>query len=655
MCGIVGFWGMIPDDRRREAMVQMLSAIQHRGPDEFGAYCDPQVGLGSARLSIIDVNGGQQPMRSTDGRYTLVFNGEIFNYIELREELRIQNAARFRTESDTEVLLESLIAWGTDALARLNGQFAFCLYDHRAKTMLLARDRYGERPLFYWKGAGKQFAFASEIKALLTLDPVSRELDPAVLSGIYRHWTSPPERTCYREIHSLRPGTFMRLRAGEPGPVEHYWSPPVPQDIITDRVEAVAKTRKAVDAAVHLRMRSDVGYSVYLSGGLDSAIVAASAANQTSETLRSYSVEFADSDFDESSYQQKLANHLEVEHSSVKVGSGEIRRVFPEVLRHAETALFRAAPVPLYVLAQMVHGDGVKVVLTGEGADEQFVGYDIYKEAFFLASIDQFDTTEAKVSFIRRLYPYLTHFNERSAKSLMLYFENLAKNQGAPLLSHSARFAIGDFARRVLREPGSGNNGDEVLLEGVKCLDPEFLHRDPVRRAQVIELTTLLGGYLLSSQGDRMTAANSIEGRCPFLDPRVEEVAWSIPSAMHLQNGLSEKSVLKEAFSDLVPTEIVDRPKTPYRAPGASALRPIDGREDWVSDLVSDVSLAKSEMLDEKAAGRVVEQIRALPDQRISPRLDQTYMLILSTLLLETEPDLGAIAAPSVEDRVIFV
>src|ERR1017187_3276477 len=383
MCGIAGMFNLRSKQRVAEKdLRQMLAMIRHRGPDEFGIYLDDPVGLGNARLSIIDLSTGQQPISNEDGNLWIVFNGEIFNYVELRPELEARGH-RFTTTSDTEVLLHAYEEFGPQCLERLNGQFAFAIWNEQEQTLFMARDRLGVRPLFYTFSQG-DLIFGSEIKAILADRRVRAEIDPVVLAQVFTFWGPLAPRTIFRDIVEIPPGHYL-LAQGDKIVVKNYWQinfapagTDQPQKSLEDYEEEFS--RLLVDAA-KVRLRADVPVGAYLSGGLDSSIIASIIRNFTSNRLDTFSIAFDDVHFDESAFQRRMAGFLGTEHQVVHATHADIGRVFPDVVWHTEVPLMRTAPAPMFLLSKLVRDSGFKVVLTGEGADEFLAGYDIFKEA----------------------------------------------------------------------------------------------------------------------------------------------------------------------------------------------------------------------------------------------------------------------------------
>ena len=347
MCGVVGFVGPDLAGEAAEAVLRrMADAVAHRGPDEMGLYARGEIGLGHRRLSIVGLADGQQPMLSEDGNFVISFNGEIFNYVELRADLEARGE-RFRTGSDTEVLLRLFALKGEDALPLLNGDFAFAIYDRRRRRLTLARDRMGVRPLYYTR-SGNSLAFASEVKSLLQFPGVVAEIDPEALDQIFTLWAPIAPRTPFRNILELRPGHLMVVENGNVA-TRAWWSLDFPDagDADTRTDGAVAEELIALlDDATRIRLRADVPVGAYLSGGLDSSLVSALAARHVGNRLRTFSVTFDSAEHDESGYQAEMVKALGTEHTSVATSADDIARVFPAVIRATERPILRTAPPP---------------------------------------------------------------------------------------------------------------------------------------------------------------------------------------------------------------------------------------------------------------------------------------------------------------------
>ncbi len=546
----------VPPDR--ELVGRMVNAIRYRGPDELGAYLDDRCVLGQARLSIIDLAGGSQPLSNEDGSIWVTYNGEIFNYLELREELRRQGHY-FRTQSDTEVIVHAYEEYGRDCLRRFNGQFAFALYDRNRRRFLLARDRLGIRPAFYTTHNGRLY-FASEIKAIFCDPTVPRRLDLKGLDETFTWWTSAPPRTLFEGIHELEAGTFVEVSEGQVQP-GRYWQMTFPERFSYDRpVESYAEELRAllIDS-VRLRLRADVPVGAYLSGGLDSSVTTALIRHFTQARLETFSITFEDKAFDESSYQQQMAGHLGTSHHTVRCTYRSIAESFPKVIWHAERPLVRTAPTPLLLLSGLVRENDFKVVLTGEGSDEILGGYDIFKETLIRAFWARDPDSSWRPALLRKLYPTLPVSAARARHYLEQFYKAGLDRTGDYYFSHIPRInttsKIKDFFTAETRAAVADH--DSLGAFGTD-LPGSFDRWHQLSRAQYLESRSLLAGYLLSSQGDRVSSAHSVEGRFPFLDHRLAEFAATIPPGYKIF-GLNEKYVLKKAMKPEIPAEILDQ------------------------------------------------------------------------------------------------
>ena len=607
MCGVAGVLrqpGQTPDP----ALLQrMISAIAYRGPDERGVYCDDEVGLAHARLSIIDVADGQQPMKSPESGITVVFNGEIFNYLELRAQL-VARGHRFRTRSDTEVVLRMYEEYGEACVEAFNGQWAICIWDPRRRQLFLSRDRLGVRPLFYAR-AGGDFLFASEIKALLQHPGLVPEVDLDALDEVFTFWATLPPRTFFRGISELAPGHNLRVTA-EGVSETTYWqldyhesAPDQDEKLLTEELASL------LTDAVRIRLRSDVPVGAYLSGGLDSSLTAALIRRHSDTLLETFSVTFEDREFDESNYQRAVAEHIGTRHASVDCTDEDICRVFPDIIRHTEKPIIRTAPAPLYLLSKLVHDKGYRVVLTGEGADEIFGGYDIFKESklrrFWSAQPD----SSCRPLLLRRLYPYLPALQAQPTPYLKAFFHVDGDTATSPFFSHLPRWDLttrlkGFFSPEV-KEALRGRDALDVLRSR---LPERFGKWHPFCQAQYLETAVLLPGYILSSQGDRMAMANSVEGRYPFLDCRVVEFASRLHPSLKMRV-LNEKHLLKQVAMPLIPAQVANRTKQPYRAPDVPSFFAGGApRAQYVRELLSPESVASAGLFDSRAVGSLAKK-----------------------------------------------
>jgi len=612
MCGIAGFSTPpgVPRDRREAVfgarLRAMTAALHHRGPDAQTGLLLDGMALGHTRLAILDLEGGAQPMRDPATGITVVYNGEIFNHVELREELR---EYPFRTRSDTEVILAAFRRWGVACLDRFNGQFAFALWDPRDRSLWLARDRVGILPL-HTAVSGEVLAFGSEAKALVAGGFADGALDPRGLKQAVTLWSPVAPRTCLAGVSALPAAHWARWSNGRLE-VRRWWDLDLsgpPRDL--PEAEAVEEVGAILEDAVRLRLRADVPVAAYLSGGIDSSVLSAIAQQKLGGTLRTFSVAFEDPAFDESAYQREVANLLRTDHRTVVATSASIGEDLPAVVRHAEQVLVRTAPGPLLTLSGLVRESGGKVVLTGEGSDEIFLGYDLYAETRVRQFWARRPGSAVRPQLFKRLYPYLPLGGQGEAVLKHVYGVGL-EAPGAPGFSHLVRWTASARALRLLAPDFAAAVADEDPVATVLAsLPPRVAGWSPLARAQALEMQTLLAGNLLAPQGDRMLMGHSVEGRFPFLDHRLIELAARLPVRFKLR-GLAGKWVLKRYARGRVPASVLERPKFPYRAP---ATRRLVGPEApaWSRELLAPSALRAVGVFDPDKVGLLVSKLARL-------------------------------------------
>jgi asparagine synthase (glutamine-hydrolysing) len=638
MCGIAGAVALRDDVRPLplEDLAAMVASMRHRGPDEFGIYRDDRAALGHARLSIIDLATGQQPMGNEDGTLWVVFNGEIFNYLELREEL-VALGHRFRTRSDTEVIVHAWEAWGEAAFARFNGQFAVALWDARRARLVLARDPLGVRPLYTCAHAGRLW-FASEVKAIFAGDAsIPRRLDAAGLGETFTFWSVVPPQSVFEGVRELPPGHLAIVEGGETRE-RCFWRPRYPtspaEAFPGTVAEAAERVREELRRAVELRiLRSDVPVGCYLSGGLDSSLVATLGRRVKGDRFKTFSVRFDDPEYDETPFQRAVARGIESDHAELLVRRADVAAALPEVVEHAERPILRTAPVPLFLLSRLVRAAGVKVVLTGEGADELFAGYDLFREAKVRRFWGRAPGSTLRPLLLRRLYPYLARSPVAQRAMAEEFFGRGRERWREPGFAHEPRWRSAAALWRLfsadVRQAAARHDPVGRLLA---TLPPEHARWSLLARDQYLEIRTLLSGYLLSSQGDRMLMAHSVEGRFPFLDPSVVALAASLPPGFKLR-GLDEKHVLKRAGAGLVPPEILRRKKQPYRAPDALAFAG-EGAPAWAAELLSERAVRDAGVLDPRVVERLARKCRESEGGQFSNADNMALVGALSTQLL---------------------
>ena len=630
MCGIAGIVKLRGGCVDREQLTEMIATLGHRGPDAQEVYTANGTGLAHARLSIIDLEGGRQPMSIADGQVWITFNGEIFNYVELREEL-IKKGHRFATRSDTEVILHLYQEVGENCVQRLNGQWAFAIWDAPRQKLFVSRDRMGVRPLFYTQTANA-FLFASEIKALLACPDVEQALDLHALDQIFTFWVTLPPRTAFKNIQQLPPGHSMILENGQ-ARVWEYWCPDYSREDkgAEDGEKGLTEELLALMLdATRIRLRSDVPVGAYLSGGLDSTFITALTKSLVGDNLRTFSVSFDDPEFDESAYQKEASAFLHTQHSDVRCSYADIARVFTDVIWHTEQPILRTAPAPLFMLAKLVRDSGFKVVLTGEGADETMGGYDIFKEAKIRRFWGRRPESRVRPLLLKRLYPYMDGIQRQPTDYLKKFFHVAQEDLASSFFSHLPRWELTAKLKTFLSEEARAEtHSSNGFLDLERALPRTYGSWSAFNQAEYLEAMYLLPGYILSSQGDRMAMAHSVEGRYPFLDHRVVEFAAKLPANLKMKV-LDQKHLLKRAASGLIPKSIQTRFKQPYRAPDGKSF--FTGARNYAQDMLSNENIKRDGIFNPGAVAALVAKFEG--GRPISVKDDMALVGILSTQML---------------------
>jgi asparagine synthase (glutamine-hydrolysing) len=631
MCGIAGIFspnGLSETDNN--ALYPMTAILSHRGPDDQGFYRCETTLLGHRRLSIIDLSGGKQPMTNEDGTVWIIFNGEIFNYIELKDTL-IKKGHRFTTRSDTEVLIHLYEEYGTGMFTYCNGQFAIALWDIRKRLLVLARDHVGICPLFYTRLPGKKILFSSEIKSLFCHAEVLPGIDPAGLDQLFSLWVTIPPATVFERIEELAPGSYMQVDSSGEMLYRQYWKPEFPsvkeyEDKPLDYY--ATRLRELLCDAAEIRLRADVPVATYLSGGIDSSIISAIVKKYHNNDLVTFSVAFKDQQFDESEHQMAMVRHLKTDHRTIMADYAAIGDTFSDVIWHAEKPMIRTAPSPLLLLSRLVRSNDLKVVLTGEGADEILGGYDIFKEALIRHFWARQPQSTLRPQLFTRIYPDIVR-NSTMSRFWQSFFRYKLEESDNPYFSHLIRWNNTSQIKSVFSKQFKEmlNEQDNILKPLGNYVDPKIVQWHPLCAAQYIEIRLFLSGYLLSSQGDRMLMANSVEGRFPFLDPRVIEFAATIPPRYKMM-GLKEKFILKHTFHDLVPPGIVNRTKQPYRSPIHQCFL----KNNKASTLISRDAIEQFGYFDPLMVEKLVSKMKS--GTRLSERENMAIVGIVSTQLL---------------------
>jgi len=633
MCGIAGYFqlkGKTQPDR--ELIARMINIIRHRGPDEFGVYLDNKCALGQARLSIIDLSAGSQPLANEDGTIWISYNGEVYNYIELRSQLE-KAGHKFSTRSDTEVIVHAYEQWGKDCVNHFNGQFAFAIYDKNKQSLFIARDRLGIRPVFYTIHNGR-FYFASEIKSIFCDSSVPRKLDFIGLDEIFTWWTTSPPRTAFENINELEAGTYLEITNGNISK-KRYWQMEFPETFDNQRsADSWAEELHAllVDS-VRLRLRADVPVGGYLSGGLDSSTTVALIKHFTDTKIETFSIAFFDKAYDESDYQNQMADFLSTNHHQIKCSYHDIAENFPRVIWHTERPILRTAPTPLMMLSGLVRQNDFKVVLTGEGADEIFGGYDIFKETLIRKFWAKNPDSAWRPLLLRKLYPTLPLSPARARFYLESFYKAGLSKTDKYYFSHIPRINTTTKIKEYFRDDVKTllKDYDSVAVFG-QDLPGNFNNWHHLAKAQYLEVKSLLSGYLLSSQGDRVAAANSVETRFPFLDHRVLKFAATIPPKYKLF-GLKEKYALKKAMSKELPPEIVKRVKQPYMAPDSNSFFQKDS-PGYIDEILSEDVIKSGGVFNPTFVTKLKAKCAKLSHAHLSFKDNMSIIGIISTQLL---------------------
>lgn len=629
MCGIAGIYNISGQPVEMRILENMIKSLAHRGPDDTGFHVNGNIGLGQNRLSIIDLSGGRQPIYNEDRSICVIFNGEIFNYIELREHLVVKGHI-FRTRSDTEVIVHSYEEYGKDFLSRLNGQFAIALWNGKSRELILARDRIGICPLFYSVPDGGTFLFGSEIKALFRHPLINPEIDPCGLDQIFTLWVNVPPRTAFKNVCELPPGHIMTVTK-EGIKIRAYWKYQFPDmNDYEDRPLSyyTSKLKEKLYDAVTIRLRADVTVAAYLSGGLDSSIITSLVRKYHNNHLITFSVAFSDSDYDERIYQEEMIRHIDTDHRVIEADYGSIGNAFYDVVRFAEKPMIRTAPAPLYILSGLVRDNNIKVVLTGEGADEFFGGYNIFKEDKIRRFWAKYPDSRLRPVLLSNLYPYIDR-STRADSFWQVFFKRGLTDTGNKFYSHMIRWNNTSGIKRFFTDNYQKEfDENRVLLQVEEYTDPDMRRWHPLCMAQYLEALLFLPGYLLSSQGDRMMMGHAVEGRFPFLDHNVIEFAGTIPPKYKIKV-LNEKYILKEAYKDILPESITTRDKQPYRSPIGKCFT----ENNTASSMLSPEKIKQYGYFKPESVRNLVNKIS--PEKtKTSERDDMTLAGIVSTQLL---------------------
>ncbi|MBW2629775.1 MAG: asparagine synthase (glutamine-hydrolyzing) [Deltaproteobacteria bacterium] len=606
MCGITGLWcaESVTEDRVRRWIERMTDTLAHRGPDAAGIFFEREtgVGFGHRRLSILDLSSrGQQPMRSHSGRYCIAYNGEVYNAPEIRTELGQQGQRiPWRGHSDTEVVLEAIAEWGLQgALERFDGMFAFALWDGEAKRVSLVRDRLGIKPLLYVRGSFG-IAFASELQALYEFPPFVPRLQRAALASFLRYGVVPDSECIVEHVHKVKPGTVIRFDGPRAQGIEHqFWSAKqVASDGLSQPFEgseqdAIEEVERLLRRSVRFRMRSDVPFGAFLSGGIDSSAVVAMMQEVAEKPVQTFCIGNTSSGYDESSHAQAVADHLRCEHHTLIAEPSDMLALVPEVAHHWDEPFADSSQVPTFLVSRLAR-QHVTVSLSGDGGDELFAGYNRHAWAPRLWSLANRLPQRARKAF-GALQLVGTDQWDRAFRAFGL--GDVVRLPGDKL-HKVATLAEVDTAHQLYERLRSHwSQPSEVLARGTDLGPPPLDHHFDAPFAEQMlfyDLTQYLPDDILTKV-DRASMAVSLEGRVPLLDHHLVELAWRLPMSWKIK-GRSQKWILRQVLARHVPTELFDRPKTGFGVPIGQWLRgPL---AEWAAELLDENAIEAEGIFD---------------------------------------------------------
>ncbi len=620
MCGIAGIFKTNKSQPDLDRLAGACRLLEHRGPDEEGFFVEKSVALGHRRLSIIDILTGHQPMSTADGRFHVVYNGEVYNFRGIRSKLE-KEGARFKTESDTEVLLEAFVRYGRKCLDLFTGMFSFAVYDKKEETLFLARDRLGVKPLFYYRDSSG-FYFASEIPALLMLVPVSRLVNPEAIDLFlsFRYINAP--LTAIKGVNRFLPGHFMEVKDGKVCRYEKYWDVHANETVDVSYDEAVETFRNLFDEAVRLRMIADVPLGAFLSGGVDSSLVVASMAHMT-DKVKTFSIGFKEQKFNELPYAKEIARKFHTEHLEVVV-EPDVVRIVPEIVKKFGEPFGNETSILLYYMSQVAARD-VKVVLSGDGGDEAFAGYKRYGQCLQVERLKALGLKNTYTA-LRRLCLRLESLVNPKRKNVKFPAKAgdvaLIDKSGFPYLAFLSIFDRKD------RELFYNKNGplypliDQQLPRKAisKWLLPDQV--PALTRLQYVDIKTYLPGDILYYV-DTMSMANSLETRSPFLDHKIVEFALRLPPSYKLK-GQKGKRILKDAFTDRIPKSFFERRKKGFSVPLAKWVSgPLN---DHITETVLDAGRVFYALFDRRNVEKLLSTGPGL-DSRLAQKIWNLYIL----------------------------
>ena len=605
MCGIVGIVYNNSSSPNHKLLESMNEKIRHRGPDEDGFYFKENVGLAMRRLAIIDLKCGKQPIANRDQTKWVVFNGEIYNFQELRQDLEA-DGYEFKTNSDTEAIVHLYDKYGVECVKHLRGMFAFAIWDETEKSLFIARDRLGKKPLLYSHQSNGDLIFGSEFAALLVHPSVSREVDYAAIDSYLTLQSVPAPLTAYKQIRKLKPAHWLLWKNGEVK-TERYWQPDFSKKLKISEPEAIEETTRVLREAVKLRMISEVPLGAFLSGGVDSSAVVALMAEQSSQPVKTFSIGFEEQDFSETKYARAVANHIGAEHHEFIVKPDALE-VLPTLVEHYGEPYADPSALPTYYVARETRRY-VTVALNGDGGDESFAGYERYaamhlaekyqkipnllRENLVDKAINLFPSSELRKSRIRDLKRFLQAAALPQNERYLTWISALKPEMKSRL--YSSKF-------RTLS--ANGNGSSDLPAKLLNSYFEAGQNYGLVDRLLFVDQQTYLPNDLLVKV-DIATMANSLEARSPFLDHKVIEFAASLPENFKLRSGTQPKYLLKKIAAQLVPSEVIYRRKMGFSVPFGTWFR--HQLKNFVAEVLLSEKAKRRKLFDHEFVKQMIE------------------------------------------------
>ncbi len=600
MCGITGYYKSSDITLKVDGLLKATDAIRHRGPDDAGYYVDDNVGLGHRRLSIIDLSpAGHQPMNSSNSRYVIAYNGEIYNYLEIREKLT-EAGYLFKSQSDTEVVINGFEYWGKAIFEKLNGIFAISIWDKKDKKLILARDRMGVKPLYYWH-SHNLLLFGSEIKTILAYELVNKKIDLQAFHEFLYYGYALGENTLFSGIKKLLPGQYLEIDENEMVRGE-FWKHQFVKELSFNEIkesEAIAKTKTLLEKAVERQLVSDVPVGVFLSGGIDSSAITAFATKHYKRKLKSYSAGF---DFNRGNNElplaSKVAKKFGTEHHEMMIQGKDIENIIKKMVFHHDEPFSDAANIPLYLMTQMVKND-CKVILQGDGGDELFAGYPRYH---ILSKFNQYKFIFNTLNTLKKIVPS-NYIKQKAERFLPLFQTSNSQIHFAKFLTEELEGSPENLFKEELNANFQMTNPFKRYQDVAKEFG--FLSNN-VQRLLWIDTRIILPDQFLEKV-DKSTMANGVEVRVPFLDNELVSFALSLPSEMKVKNG-RKKYILKRALEGIVPNEVLYGPKKGFGVPYQNWLK--EPLRQFMIDIFNDPKIVQLGIFDYNELNNRIEEHR---------------------------------------------